>query len=61
MGFAVRGPLHLVWVSCVQMPGLNTNSGCFSAALARMVPPTPTEKAMRRRLAEMRALQEELP
>lgn len=30
----------------------------FGAIIARMVPPTPTEKAMRRRLGEMRLLGE---
>jgi solute carrier family 45, member 1/2/4 len=32
----------------------------LAAAIARRVPPTPTEKAMRRRLGEMKLLGEEL-
>ncbi|KAK7470506.1 hypothetical protein VKT23_001932 [Stygiomarasmius scandens] len=50
------GKNGVAWV--LRFGGLCT---LFGAALARMVPPTPTEKAMRRRLAEMKALQEELP
>ncbi|THV08418.1 MFS general substrate transporter [Dendrothele bispora CBS 962.96] len=50
------GKNGVAWV--LRFGGLCTLAG---AALARMVAPTPTEKAMRRRLGELKALQEELP
>ncbi|KAJ3716334.1 hypothetical protein DFJ43DRAFT_1006864 [Lentinula guzmanii] len=45
----------VAWV--LRFGGLCTLVGAF---IARMVPPTPTEKAMRRRLSEMRDLKEEM-
>jgi solute carrier family 45 protein 1/2/4 len=48
------GKNGVAWV--LRFGGLCT---LFAAALARKVPPTPTEKAMRRRLGEMRELQQE--
>ncbi|KAF5344144.1 hypothetical protein D9758_008829 [Tetrapyrgos nigripes] len=50
------GKNGVAWV--LRFGGLCT---LFGAALARMVPPTPTEKAMRRRLAELKVLQQGLP
>ncbi|KAJ7590853.1 hypothetical protein C8J56DRAFT_781752 [Mycena floridula] len=47
------GKNGVAWV--LRFGGLCTLIG---AMVARMVPPTPTEKAMRRRLSEMKALQE---
>ncbi|KIK68025.1 hypothetical protein GYMLUDRAFT_36839 [Collybiopsis luxurians FD-317 M1] len=49
------GKNGVAWV--LRFGGLCTLGG---AILARMVPPTPTEKAMRRRLSEMRVLQEQV-
>ncbi|KAF8917872.1 MFS general substrate transporter [Mucidula mucida] len=46
------GKNGVVWV--LRFGGLCT---LFGALIARMVPPTPTEKAMRRRLGEMKLLQ----
>jgi len=50
------GKNGVAWV--LRFGGLCTLVG---ALLARKVPPTPTEKAMRRRLSEMQVLQEEIP
>lgn len=48
------GKNGVAWV--LRFGGLCTLVG---AMIARMVPPTPTEKAMRRRLGEMRLLRED--
>jgi solute carrier family 45 protein 1/2/4 len=48
------GKNGVAWV--LRFGGLCT---LFGAVFARMVPPTPTEKAMRRRLGEMKLLGEE--
>ena len=48
------GKNGVAWV--LRFGGLCT---LFGAALARRVPPTPTEKDMRRRLSEMKTLREE--
>lgn len=48
------GKNGVAWV--LRFGGLCT---LFGAMIARMVPPTPTEKAMRRRLGEMKLLKEE--
>ncbi|KAK7060524.1 hypothetical protein VNI00_001290 [Paramarasmius palmivorus] len=50
------GKNGVAWV--LRFGGLCT---LFGAVLARMVSPTPTEKAMRRRLGEMQVLKEEYP
>lgn len=50
------GHSGVAWV--LRFGGLCTLIG---AVIARMVPPTPTEKAMRRRLGEMRLLREDSP
>jgi solute carrier family 45 protein 1/2/4 len=50
----VRRPLLSVLISCVL-----TLFWQFGAVLCRMVPPTQTEKEMRRRLGEMRVLKQE--
>jgi len=47
------GKNGVAWV--LRFGGLCT---LFGAIFARMVPPTPTEKAMRRRLGEMKLLRE---
>lgn len=53
-GNTYYGKNGVAWV--LRFGGLCT---LFGAIIARMVPPTPTEKAMRRRLGEMRLLGEE--
>jgi solute carrier family 45 protein 1/2/4 len=53
-GDTYYGHFGVAWV--LRFGGLCT---LFGALIARMVPPTPTEKAMRRRLGEMKLLGEE--